>query len=68
MEFWNMEALYANPNRPLMDLAACIVAVAGLPTTRQVYENTADKCLSLLQPALRLWQSEGLIIPGVMMF
>ena len=48
----------------LMDLAGCFIAAAGLPTTSNIYDEVADKCLSLLQPAVRLWKREGLIILG----
>ena len=48
----------------LMDLAGCFIAAAGLPTNPNVYDEVADRCLSLLQPAVRLWEREGLIILG----
>jgi hypothetical protein len=46
----------------LQDLALCIIAAAGLPSTRPVREDVAVKCLSLVEPSLRSWQREGLII------
>lgn len=48
----------------LIGLATAVVAAAGLPTTAQVCEEVANKCFSLLEPSVRFWQSEGLIIPG----
>lgn len=48
----------------LVDLAKSIVEAAGLPSSFRVHEEVAKKCLLLLQPSIRSWKREGLIIRG----
>jgi hypothetical protein len=48
----------------LIDLAKSIVEAAGLPSSFRVHEEVAKKCLLLLQPSIRSWKREGLIIRG----
>lgn len=48
----------------LMEVGKAFQSAANLPAVPQILEEIAQKCFSLLLPAIKTWQSEGLIIPG----
>ena len=48
----------------LMEVGKAFQSAANLPAVSQILDEVAKKCFSLLLPAIKTWQSEGLIIPG----
>jgi hypothetical protein len=64
MHIYNLYRINSVYDADLMDIVKSFIASVGLPAVSEIYDEVAKKCLSLLQPSIKSWQSEGLLVLG----